>query len=343
MQPITPLPDSRRPYFVGVDVGGTNTKIGIVDDRGRTLAYDPIPTNEEAGPGDCVERTGESVRRMAASLGLTMADLKAAGIGTPGPMNIPQGMIHDPTNLPHWRFFPIRDALANQLGIPVAFNNDANVAAYGEFWVGSGKDSSGLILLTLGTGVGGGIIVDGLVVEGVNSFGAECGHIIVDSRSDARLCVWGGGRGELEAYASASAVAARAEELLAAGRASSVRRRVDAGEALSTLMLSQEAAAGDALSLEVILEAAEYLGIGIVTLVHTIDPGAVILGGAMDFGGNQSPVGRQFISRVREVFSSRAFEVVVKNTIIDYASLGGDAGYIGAAGVARAKFVGVGD
>jgi glucokinase len=276
---------------------------------------------------------------MVSSLGITTAELKAAGIGTPGPMSIPAGMIHDPTNLPHWRFFPIRDVLSRNLGMPVAFNNDANVAAYGEFWVVTGREAKGLILLTLGTGVGGGIIVDGRVVEGVNSFGAECGHIIVDSRPDARLCVWGGGRGELEAYASASAVAARAEDLLAEGRPSSLRQRVAAGETLSTLMLAQEADKGDFLSLEVILESATYLGIGIVTLVHTIDPGAVILGGAMNFGGNEARVGRQFIERVREVFRSRAFEIVVKNTIIDFASLGGDAGYIGAAGVARAKFV----
>jgi glucokinase len=339
MQPITPLKNSQRPFFVGVDVGGTNTKIGLVDDLGQTLAYDSIPTNEEAGPADCLARTADSVQKMVASLGIAKSDLRAAGIGTPGPMNIPGGMIHDPTNLPHWRFFPIREVLSRNLGVPVAFNNDANVAAYGEFWIGSGKDSKGLILLTLGTGVGGGIIVDGVVVEGVNSFGAECGHIIVDSRPDARLCVWGGGRGELEAYASASAVAERAEQLLADGRPSTLKRRVAAGETLSTLMLSQEAEQGDALSLEVILEAATYLGIGIVTLVHTIDPGAVILGGAMNFGGHDAPVGRQFIERVREVFASRAFDIVVKNTVIDYASLGGDAGYIGAAGVARAKFV----
>lgn len=338
MQPITPLEKSQRPYFVGVDVGGTNTKIGLVDNLGQTLAYDSIPTNEEAGPGDCLERTADCVGRMVTSLGMARSDLKAAGIGTPGPMNIPEGMIHDPTNLPHWRFFPIRDRLSECLSLPVAFNNDANVAAYGEFWIGSGRDAKGLILLTLGTGVGGGIIVDGVVVEGVNSFGAECGHIIVDSRPDARLCVWGGGRGELEAYASASAIAERAQELLAAGRPSSLAGRVAAGETLSTLMLSEEAAQGDALSLEVILEAATYLGVGIVTLVHTIDPGAVILGGAMDFGGRDAPVGRQFLQRVREVFASRAFDIVVRNTVIDYASLGGDAGYIGAAGVARAKF-----
>jgi glucokinase len=336
MQQLTPLKNSKHPFFVGIDVGGTNTKIGIVDDLGQTLAFDSIPTNEERGPADLMERSGAKVKQMVATLGISSADLKAAGIGTPGPMSIPQGMIHDPTNLPHWRFFPIRDVLSKILDLPVAFNNDANAAAYGEFWVGSGRESKSLILLTLGTGVGGGIIVNGVVVEGVNSFGAECGHIIVDSRPDARLCVWGGGRGELEAYASASAVADRAEQLLADGRPSSLNRRVAAGEKLSTLMISEEAEKGDALSLEVILEAATYLGIGVVTLVHTIDPGAVILGGAMNFGGRHAEVGRQFIERVREVFRSRAFDIV-KNTVIDYASLGGDAGYIGAAGIARAK------
>jgi glucokinase len=149
--------------------------------------------------------------------------------------------------------------------------------------------------------------------------------------------VWGGGRGELEAFASASAIAVRAEQLLGDGRPSTLRQRVQRGEPVSTLMLAEEAEQGDALSLEVILEAATYLGIGIVTMVHMIDPGAVILGGAMNFGGPATRVGRQFLERVRDEFRSRAFEVVAKNTVIDYASLGGDAGFIGAAGIARAK------
>ncbi|MHB8862467.1 MAG: ROK family protein [Pirellulaceae bacterium] len=337
MRQVTPLKHSRRPYFVGIDVGGTNTKIGIVDDLGQTLSFASIATNEEEGPGDLFRRTAAAVDQMNGALGISAGDLKAAGLGTPGPMDIAQGMILDPTNMPHWRFFPVRDELSKILGLPVAFNNDANAAAYGEFWVGSGQKYDGLILLTLGTGVGGGIIVNDRVIEGVNSFGAECGHIIVDSRPDARLCVWGGGRGELEAYASASALADRAEKLLAQGRSSSLTRRVTAGETMSTLLLAEEAEAGDDLSREVILEAATYLGIGVVTLVHTIDPGAVILGGAMNFGGHNTHVGRAFIERVREEFCSRAFEVVVKGTLIDYASLGGDAGFIGAAGIARTK------
>ncbi|MFO7905281.1 MAG: ROK family protein [Pirellulaceae bacterium] len=337
MQEIISLEKSQLPYFIGIDVGGTNTKIGIVDNSGQTLSYVSIPTIEEEGPAGLVSRAGKSIRQTVSKLGIGMGDLKAAGLGTPGPMDIPKGMILDPTNLPHWRHFPIRDALSKELGMPVAFTNDANAAAYGEYWVGSGEKSESMIMLTLGTGVGGGIIINGVTVEGTNSFGAECGHIIVDSRSDARPCVWGGGHGELEAYASASAVAARARTLLDQGRDSSLAERLKRGEELTTLMLSQEAEQDDALALEVILEAAGYLGIGIVTLVHTIDPGAVILGGAMNFGGRDNRIGHQFLQRVEETFQSRAFEVVAKNTLIDFASLGGDAGYIGAAGIARSS------
>jgi len=338
MQQTIPLQTSKSRYFAGVDVGGTNTKIGLVDDAGKTLAFRSIPTNEAAGPADLLQRAADTIRAMAADVGISPGDLAAAGLGTPGPMDIPNGLILDPTNLPHWRNFAVRDTLRDMLNLPVAFSNDANAAAYGEFWVGSGAEASSMIMLTLGTGVGGGIIVEGMAIEGVNSFGAECGHIIIDSRPDARLCTWGGGRGELEAYASASAVAARAQQWLDEGRISRLSDRIAAGETLTTLMLSEEAEKGDALSLEVILESATYLGIGITTLVHTIDPGAVILGGAMNFGGDQSEVGRKFLARATAEFTERAFAVAAQGTRIAFASLGGDAGYIGAAGLARAAF-----
>ncbi len=337
MQEKIPLEKSERPFFVGIDVGGTNTKIGIVDNRGLTLAFQSIPTSEDQGPEDLLERACQAVDEMVIALGVSHTDLAAMGLGTPGPMDIPRGVILDPTNLPHWRHFPIRDRLSKLSGLPVSFTNDANAAAYGEFWVGSGRDYDSLILLTLGTGVGGGIIVNGRAIEGIHSFGAECGHIIIDSRPDARLCVWGGGRGELEAYASASAVVQHAQTLLDEGRSSSVSKRLADGKELTTLILAEEAEKGDALALEVILETATYLGIGIVTLVHTIDPGAVILGGAMNFGGQSSEVGRKFLARAADEFKSRAFAVVAE-TRIDYASLGGDAGYIGAAGIARTTY-----
>jgi glucokinase len=244
-------------------------------------------------------------------------------------------MLIDPPNLPNWHHFAIRDAFRDAIAKPISFINDANAAAYGEFWVGTGAKHDSLALLTLGTGVGGGIIVEGKLINGVNSFGSECGHMIVDSRPDARLCVWGGGRGHLEAYASASAVAARAEEGLRRGAVSSLSRILMNGKAITAKRVYEAAQIGDEFSLKIIDETAMYLGIGVTSLVHATDPGLVVLGGAMSFGGSGSPIGARFLDGIRKEFRERTFEHVYNGTTIDFATLGGDAGYLGAAGTAR--------
>ena len=331
------LPDARRPLFAGVDVGGTGVKIGLVDDQGRTVARTKMATLEERGPEDCVERIVRTLQGELDKLSLTRDDIAAVGLGTPGTMDIPAGMILEPPNLPHWRDFPIRDCLARACGKPVAFANDANAAAYGEYWVGGGRDYQSMVMLTLGTGLGGGIIVDDASIDGENSHGSECGHIIIDYTDDARLCPCGQ-KGHLEAYASATALVKRTREALAAGRASSLLDRVADGEEVSGLMLAQEAEAGDELSLELILETAMYVGVGAVSLMHTIDPGAVILGGAMNFGGRDTALGRRFLERVREEVRRRAFPIPAQKTVIDFAVLVGHAGYIGAAGIARVAY-----
>ena len=328
--------DAEKPLFAGVDVGGTNIKVGIVDTHGRTAAFTSFATEEEKGADDAVTRMARAISRLTDESGIAEETIAAIGLGTPGSMDIPRGMIVEPPNMPHWRDFPIRDALSAACGKPVLFANDANAAAFGEFWIGRGRDHSSLVMLTLGTGVGGGIIVDGQGIDGINSFGSECGHMIVDSRADARLCVWGGGRGELEAYASAPAVVARTQEALSKVRLTSLSKRLDQGESLTTRMLAEEAESGDDFSVEMILETGRYLGIAITTLVHLIDPGAVILGGAMDFGGTDTGIGNRFLGTIRREFQSRAYGIVRNNTVIDFAALGGDAGYLGAAGIARA-------
>ncbi|MFT5526140.1 MAG: glucokinase [Pirellulaceae bacterium] len=327
--------DAALPLFIGVDVGGTNIKIGVVDDHGRTLGKTKIPTEDERGVPDAIARIVAATAELMTRVGCKLDDVKAIGLGTPGPMDIPNGMILVTPNLPGWRNFPIRDKLSEAFQLPVSFSNDANAAAYGEFWIGSGREHKSMIMLTLGTGVGGGIILDGRSIEGTNSFGSECGHIIIDSRQDARLCVWGGGRGQLEAYASASALTQRTKEELQAGRTSSLVTRLKDGAELSPLLVSEEGEKGDLLCIEIVLETARYLGIGITTLVHTVDPGSVVLGGAMNFGGLETELGRKFLEEVRSEFRRRAFDVVQETTHIEYAVLGGDAGYIGAAGVAR--------
>lgn len=327
--------NARRPLFLGVDVGGTNIKIGLIDDAGQVLGKASIPTHADQHPDPTMVRVRQATDELLSDLGLPLSEVGAVGLGTPGTMDIPTGMMLDPPNLPGWHHYPVRDRLSAATGRPVWFANDANAAAFGEKWVGSGQKFSSIVFLTLGTGVGGGIIIGDLSIDGENSCGSECGHIIIDYHETARLCGCGQ-RGHLEAYASATGVTKRAHEALAAGHASSLMRRIATGEALSPLMISEEAAAGDALSREIVLDTAAYLGIGITTLMHTVDPGAVILGGAMTFGGHATPLGEVFLERIRAEVRRRAFPVLAEKTTIDFAALGSDAGFIGAAGIARA-------
>ncbi len=326
--------DAEPPLFAGIDLGGTNIKVGLVDNQGRSLAYVTTPSKIEEGPEAGAERMGNAVRAAADQAGVELHQIARVGLATPGTMDIANGMLLDPVNLPGWHNFPIRDRVAHYTERPVTYANDAAAAAFGEYWIGSGKQYDSMILLTLGTGIGGGIIIGDKSIDGETSHGAECGHIIIDCSDDARECSCRQ-PGHLEAYASATAVVARTKEALAAGRTSRVADRAAAGEEITTLMLAEEAEAGDEFAMEIIMETARYLGIGIVTLLHTIDPGAVLLGGAMTFGRHDNEVGRQFLARVQQEVGQRAFPVVVEHVTINYAALGGDAGYIGAAGIAR--------
>ena len=271
---------------------------------------------------------------LAHLVGIATSDIAGVGLGTPGPQNLTTGVILRAGNLPGWDNFPIRDRLAAHCGHDVTYANDATAAAYGEFWVGSGRDYESLILLTLGTGVGGGIIIGDTSIDGAHSHASEFGHIIVDPSDTARTCPFGH-RGDLEAYSSATALKARAAEAIEQGAGGALAAAVCAGEELTPILISREAAGGDPLAMELILEAARWLGIGIVTLMHTLDPEAVLIGGAMTFGGEDAAVGKAFIERVRAEVQSRAFPLLAAQTIIRYASLGGDAGSIGAAGLAR--------
>jgi glucokinase len=331
---FVPLVQAASPFFAGVDVGGTNIKVGLVDSAGRTLAYHTFPTDVERGPDDGCRRMAEAVQKLIADAGAQPGDVARIGLATPGTMDVPKGLLLEPHNLQGWWNFPIRDRLAAAAGIPVTFANDANAAAYGEFWVGTGKQYNSMILLTLGTGIGGGIIIGGRLVEGEHSCGGEVGHIIIDMSDDA-MRDNAGKSGSLEAYAAAGGVVKRAEMALASDPSSMLAEEGRRGEKLTPLAIAQAAEKGDRLARKVVLDTARYLGIGVTTLVHTIDPESVVLGGAMTFGGNENPLGREFLQTVRDEFNRRTFPTLAGKILIDFASLGGDAGYLGAAGLAR--------
>ncbi len=325
------------PAYLGVDVGGTTIKIGIVDDSGRSLAHGKIDTDHERGPEDGVRRIIDFAEGLFAEAGLNWEQIRAVGLGTPGTMDVKQGMLLHMPNMSGWDDFPIRSYLAEQTGKPVAFLNDANAAAYGEYWVGRGQEYDSLIMFTLGTGVGGGVIIHDTTLDGEHSHGSECGHIIIDSSADARQCPCGQ-FGHLEAYVSATSVAKRTQEMLADGAESSLQAIQSEHGEVSSLDVAKHAEQGDAFANQMIRETGHYLATGITSALHIIDPDIVVLGGAMNFGGHQTRAGRAFLEAIRQRIRELTFPVLEENTIIDFATLGSDSGYIGAAGVARKQF-----
>lgn len=325
------------PLFLGVDVGGTNIKLGVVDDVGETVCYTKFPSQADKPPQPTIEQIKPLIEKLLAEKGYSFDDIAAVGVGTPGPMDIKGGRLLTPFNMPGWHNYPIRDQLQKATGKPVAYTNDAGAAAFGEYWIGSGRQYSSMILITLGTGVGSGIIVNDMSIDGAHSHGAECGHIIIDTSPQALMCSCGKA-GHLEAYASATGIVARAKSALRDHPESALTKLNKESSPLSALAVSQAADAGDPLALDLVKQTAEYLGRGIATLAHVIDPEAFILGGAVDFGGDKTPLGRSFLDGIIQETRRLVFPVLAEKLVVNFAKLGGDAGYVGAAGIGRSHF-----
>ena len=319
---------ARSLYFAGVDVGGTSMKGGVVDDSGRPLSSVSLATEASLGQEHGLRRMCETVRQATATAGLQLDQIAAIGVATPGTMDIGAGIILDPPNLKPWQNVPVRQYIHEQFGKPTAFQNDANAAAYGEYWVGAGKAAKSMVLFTLGTGVGCGIILHDTILEGEHSHGAEVGHMKIEM-TNPRQCGCGR-RGCLEAYASASAVVNRTMEMLAASGGDSILRQVRKAQGILTARaVFEAAAAGDALAATIVEETAFYLAVGAMNMMHTIDPDMIV------FGGGMIAAGERFLNRIREHIRELAFPIPAAKTQISYAQLGTDAGFIGAAACAR--------
>lgn len=337
--------EAKAPFFVGVDVGGTSIKIGVVDDYGRSIdsgeidddgthrSYVSIKT--EPHPQTATELISESIHDLLRHLHIEKSICHGIGLGIPGTMDMETRKLRQPPNLHSWEGFSMVDELSKLSGFPVVFCNDANAAAYGEYWVGSASGKPSMALLTLGTGIGCGIIIEGRSIDGATGYGGECGHLVIDFSDDALLCGCGQ-RGHLEAYASASGVARRTIDMTDR-RESSIRARISPETRLSEIakIVYHEAEKGDALAFEIVMDTAKYLSFGIVSLLNTIDPACVLLGGAMTFGGKEASLGQRFLDQVTKEVRNRSFKAIAANVVIDFAMLGSDAGYIGAAGLAR--------
>ncbi|MCH8967040.1 MAG: ROK family protein, partial [Planctomycetes bacterium] len=211
---------------IGIDLGGTNLRVAVVDKSGQILARQIEPTHAAQGPDVVMDRMVRLGDSMLGTLSLTRSDLVGVGVGCPGPLRIRDGCIIRTANLPGWNDVPLRDRLHAQFDLPVTLDNDANAAAYGEFWVGAGHGSEDLVMLTLGTGVGAGVVLGGCLLHGHFDNAAELGHMIVVPDGLPCRC---GQRGCLEQYSSASAVAQRVITAIQAGEPCELAERVQAG------------------------------------------------------------------------------------------------------------------
>lgn len=323
------------PWIVGVDIGGTNIVVGLVPVEGGGVAGVRIlPTLPERGAMDVVGRAARAVREAVeevSALEEGRGEVIGMGIGSPGPLDRKTGRVLETPNL-GWRNLPLRDLLSRAAGLPATLDNDANCATYGEWWRGAGQGARVLVGLTLGTGIGGGLVLNGELQRGVSDVAGEFGHMTIDSTGRRCKC---GNYGCLEAYASGPAIASRALEGIRAGIPTLLVDLVEGRlEEVTAATVYEAAVKGDPFAVEVMAETARFLGVGVANLVNALNPDVVVIAGGVTRSGAYL-----FEPLEREV-RRRAFPSAVAACRIVPAGLGELAGVVGAAAVFKREILG---
>jgi glucokinase len=318
-------------YIVGVDLGGTNIVVGTVAaDGSALLGRVSRPTPVERGPDAVVLAIVELIHESMAAARRAQPDLEVAGvgIGAPGPLHTRQGIVRLAPNL-GWRDMPLRDRVAAAVNLPAALDNDANCATLGEWWLGAARGTRIAVGITVGTGIGGGVIIDGALFHGAADVAGEVGHTTIDLNGRRCKC---GNYGCLEAYASGPAIAARAVEGVRSGEPSRLADYVSGNLAAVTAQVVYQAAhEGDAFALEVVRETARFLGAGIANMVNILNPEVVVVCGGVTLAGEQ------LFEPLRREVTRRAFQPAVEVCRIVPGTLPGTAGVYGAAHAFRTQ------
>ena len=308
-----------QPHAVGVDLGGTEVKIGLVTRDGRIVRRKAWPSRPQRGPERLVAEVIDAIE----SLREPADEIVAIGFGAPGPLSPSKGIIHRSVNLPGWTNVDLRQMVTQRAHLPVIIDNDANVAAFGEYTADpSVRD---LVLLTLGTGVGAGTILDGRILHGHNENASEWGHIIVEPNGRPCNC---GQKGCLEQYASATNIAKRVQEEIDQGTTSSLSNRSSPQSPITAVDVVDAARANDPLATRIWDDACRYLAIACVNIQHAVNPQRILLGGGM------SSAGDFLLTPVRRHFDSLHWQLHNDHPEIILSSLGNDAGIQGAAALA---------
>ncbi len=311
---------------IGLDLGGTNIKAIVMTRSGELISSRTKQTRQGEGPDDIIADMVAILRELINKVEENGGTIHGIGISAPGPLNPETGIVLTTPNLPGWHNVPLRDRVAREVALPVRIENDANAAAYGEFWKGAGKGSKVLICLTLGTGVGGGIVIDGKIFSGAQFIGAELGHMTI--KYDGLKCPCGS-KGCLEAYISATGIVKRIRSRIDAGETSILSDTVQhLPEKLTAEAVFEAAQQNDSLAREIMEKTGVLLGIGITNLGNIFNPDVVVIGGGV------SKAGEMLLEPARREVRRRAMPGIADTMRIVPAALGDDAGAIGLAALA---------
>ena len=309
-------------YNIGIDLGGTNIKVGVVDENYNIVGKSNIKTNLPRPSEEIAESIAEGVRLACADAGIAVSDVNSIGIGTPGVANRNTGVVLYSCNL-GFNNFELGKVLGEKLGTQIFVENDANAAAFGEVVNGAGKGYKNVVVVTLGTGVGGGIIIDGKIYTGFNFCGGELGHTVIEYNGRQCGC---GRKGCFEAYSSATALINMTKEAMEADRDSEMWKIAGSIENVDGKTAFDGMRAGDKAAIGVVDMYINYLGCGLVNIVNTFQPELLLIGGGIcKEGENLTKPLNEYIERESYCIDPN------RSTKLDIAKLGNDAGIIGAA------------
>ncbi len=308
---------------LAIDLGGTKILTAIISNEGQVMAREYCLTLSGEGPQPVIKRILSAIDHILSQINIDLSQLDSISIAAAGAIDFKKGLITLSPNLPGWHDVPLRDIVKEKYKVKTFLINDASAAALGEHHFGVGQGVNNLILLTVGTGIGGGIIINGRLYSGASGSAGEIGHMTIDINGPRCNC---GNTGCLEAFASGTAMAKEAKRRIGKGEKSSLTEIVGGKvEDITAEKVSIAAQGGDSLASEVILKAATYLGIGLANLVNIFNPEMIIIGGGI------AKMGDLLLNPARQVVKERAFQLPDQAVQIVPAQLGDDAGVLGAA------------
>jgi len=323
---------SVKRHVIGLDLGGTNIVGAVVDDEGQVVAEHRTPTQAESGAEAVLARLIETGRALLSS----PVEPKpcAVGVGSPGGIDAETGRVVFPAlNIPGWEDMPLAARLSAALELPAFADNDVNVTALGEAWFGAGSRYRDMVCITIGTGIGGGVVIDRRVHHGANHFAGEIGHTSIDL--NGRRCVCGS-QGCVETYAAAPAIAESGRRLWESGIPTRLREMVSAADEVTAADVAEAAASGDAPCRRIIESAARCLGAALANVVNILNPECIVIGGGV------AQAGEALFGPLREEVRLRGLNVATENLAIVPAALGERAGVGGAAALALQRVRGCG-